>query len=160
MSYKGVKDLYLRIEGSKELIKDLSKREKAEKWSTKYVNDLPNAAFAVVEKGYKEGDSPKTARHLPHHTKDVESATENSTVDLSHYRNALARVNQIKNVLGNESDSALRKRASKHLEKHRAVLDKEKSGFNKVDALIREECEKLFRENVEPILLDTKPEEE
>jgi hypothetical protein len=37
---------------------------KAAVWTRKYINDLPNAAFAVIEKGYKEGDN-KNARHLP-----------------------------------------------------------------------------------------------
>lgn len=126
-------------------------RELAEKWDRKYINDLPNAAFAVVEKGYKEG-SNKSARHIPHHNANVKSATENSSVDLPHFRNGLARVNQIKSVLGIESDSELRKKAAAHLEKHRAVLNKSKSRFTEKEVKIWEECEALFEENVKHLL--------
>jgi hypothetical protein len=45
-----------------------SLRTFAEKWDVKYINDLPNAAFAVIEKGYSEGKD-RRARHLPHHNK-------------------------------------------------------------------------------------------
>lgn len=125
--------------------------EIAEKWDRRYINDLPNSAFAVVEKGYKEGGN-KNARHAPHHNKNVKSASENSSVDLPHYRNALARVNQIKSVLGTESDAELRKKAAAHLEKHRAVLNKSKSGFTEQEMKIWEECETLFEENVKHLL--------
>ena len=54
--------------------KALLDREISEKWNRKYINDLPSAAFAVVEKGYSEGKN-KGARHLPHHNKGVKSAT-------------------------------------------------------------------------------------
>ena len=102
--------------------KILAAAEKAAKWSTKYINDLPDEAFAVIEKGYEEGKD-KRARHLPHHIKDVKKSTEDSSVDLPHYRNALARADQIKSVLGNETDNELRKRAIEHLEKHSDVLE-------------------------------------
>jgi len=133
------------------LLKAVSKEEYSAKWDTKYINDLPNAAFAVIEKGYSDGKD-KRGRHLPHHGKGVKSATENSSVDLVHYRNALARVNQIKSVQGSESDSALRKKAASHLEKHRAVLKTAKSSFNQIELSIWEDCERLFVENVEPLL--------
>lgn len=160
MSDRGVlhsiKSLKLEIEVANKLLARLE--EFAEKWDRKYINSLPNAAFAVVEKGYSEGKD-KRGRHLPHHGKGVKSATENSSVDLSHYRNALARVNQIKSVLGKESDSALRKRAASHLEKHRALLNTSKSCFNPVEIALWEECEKLFKEKVEPLLSCNEPEE-
>jgi hypothetical protein len=127
--------------------------EIAEKWDKKYINDLPNAAFAVVEKGYGEGKD-KNARHLPHHNKNVKSATENSSVDLSHFRNALARVNQIKSVLGEESDSSLRKKAASHLEKHRSILNQDSGSFNDEELVIWKECEELFVNNVKPLLSD------
>lgn len=78
------------------------------KWTSKYINSLPNSSFAVIETGYKEGDSSKSARHLPF--KDA-----SGKVDLPHLRNALARCNQIKNVLGNDTDSELRARAQRTL---------------------------------------------
>jgi hypothetical protein len=77
-------------------------------WTTQFINNLPNSSFAVVETGYKEGMS-KTARHLPF--KDG-----GGKVDLAHLRNARARANQIKSVLGNDSDADLRKRAMAKLE--------------------------------------------
>jgi hypothetical protein len=79
-----VKAVASKTEEANKLLEDLKNKDSAAKWDTRYVNDLPNAAFAVVEKGYKEGDS-KGQRHLPHHNKDVKSATENSSVDLPHY---------------------------------------------------------------------------
>jgi hypothetical protein len=81
--------------------------EKAATWTTQYINGLPNSSFAVVETGYKEGDN-KNARHLPF--KDG-----SGKVDLPHLRNALARANQIKNVLGKDSDADLRARAQRKL---------------------------------------------
>jgi hypothetical protein len=77
--------------------------EKAAVWSTAYINGLPNSSFAVVESGYKEGMN-KNARHLPF--KD-----SGGKVDAPHLRNALARANQIKAVLGNDTDAELRARA-------------------------------------------------
>jgi len=67
-------------------------------WKSSRKNDLPDAAFAYIEPGGKKDDTgkttPRSKRHLPHHTSAVKSPTENSTVDKSHLRNALARVDQ------------------------------------------------------------------
>ena len=125
--------------------------ELAEKWTTKYINDLPNMAFAVVEKGYKEGDN-KGMRHLPHHNKNVKSATEDSSVDLPHLRNAFARVNQIKSVSGKESDATLRKKAANHLKVHRDLLAASKASFSASEKKIWDECEELFINNIKPLL--------
>jgi len=93
---------------------------------------FPDAAFIVERGAEKEGG--KTVhkyRHLPHHSSAAKSATENSTIDVSHLRNALARVNQVKPV--KESASAYRSRATAHLKAHaRAVL---KSHQDLVDTL-------------------------
>jgi len=128
-------------------------REAAAVWTRKFINDLPNAAFAVVESGYKEGDN-KSARHLPHHGKSVKKATEDSSVDLSHFRNALARANQIKSVLGKESTSSLRKKAAKHLAGHMTVLKKSKAIFSTKERELWKDCEIIFNENVRPLLAD------
>jgi len=122
-------------------------------WTRQFINSLPNAAFAAIEKGYKDGDN-KGARHLPHHNSSVKSPTENSSVDLPHYRNALARVNQIKPVLGTESAAAIRKRAANHLAKHRAVLNQSKADFSQKEKEIWMDCEILFEKNVRPLLDD------
>lgn len=139
------------VSKAKKIIEEVNNKEYAEKWDRKFINALPNAAFAVVEKGYS-GGKDKRARHEPHHNKNVKSATENSSVDLTHYRAALARVNQIKSVLGTESDSVLRKKAASHLKKHRAVLKSEKAFFSTVELSLWEECEELYNTNIRPIL--------
>ena len=107
-------------------------------WDTAYINALPNAAFAVVEPGYKEGDN-KNARHLPHHTKNVQSATEDSSVDEAHLRNALARMNQIQAVLDGVSTEAIRAKAKSHLVGHAkrmGIGDWGKSADDVIRALI------------------------
>ena len=99
---------------SKTLEKDLAK-----KWTTKYINSLPNSAFIIVEPTYKSGKSDnKNARHLPY--KDA-----NGKVDLPHLRNALARCGQIKAVTDSITTDSLRSKAcskakslaKKHLKK-------------------------------------------
>lgn len=104
------------------LIEELKKCvEEAAKWDRKYINSLPNAAFAVVEPAYASGKTDnKNARHLPHHTGT--GGTGNKNLDLSHLRNAMARANQVKPVTGSISQAALRKKAVSHLEKHRGSL--------------------------------------
>ena len=84
----------------------------AEKWDTKYVNSLPDAAFAIV---YTKGKTK--IRKLPHHNKNVKSPTENSSVDIPHLRNALARVNQIK-----DTPASIVSKAKTHLENHAKAL--------------------------------------
>jgi cation transport regulator ChaB len=87
-------------------------------WTRKFINSLPDAAFAYVEKAYRDGDTKnKNARHAPHHNANVRSATEKSSVDLPHLRNALARVNQLKSVTG-ESNEMIQSKAKAHLMAH------------------------------------------
>jgi hypothetical protein len=93
--------------------------EKAE-WTTEYINTLPNSSFAVIEPAYLEGKTEdKNCRHLPF-------KNENGEVDLPHYRNALARCNQIKPVTDSISEADLRSQAAAELEKYRDLLGKEK----------------------------------
>lgn len=80
-----------------------------EEWTTEYKNSLPDSSFAVVEKGYEAGKSPKTARHLPYKDKD-------GKIDLPHLKNAWDRRDQIESVLHTESNEELRARAEKVLE--------------------------------------------
>jgi HK97 family phage prohead protease len=92
--------------------------EKAE-WTTEYINTLPNSSFAVIEPAYLEGKTEdKNCRHLPF-------KNENGEVDLPHYRNALARCNQIKPVTDSISEADLRSQAAAELEKYRDLLGKE-----------------------------------
>jgi hypothetical protein len=90
--------------------------EEAKKWSTKFINNLPNSSFAVIEPAYLSGKTKdKRARHLPF--KDA-----NGKVDLPHYKNALARMNQIKPVTDSISAEELRKKAKATLDKYKKVL--------------------------------------
>jgi hypothetical protein len=65
----------------------------AAKWTTRYINDLPDSAFALIEPGGEKDEEgktvPRTLRHLPHHKPD-------GSIDLPHLRNAMARVTHIK----------------------------------------------------------------
>jgi hypothetical protein len=83
-----------------------------EVWDKKYVNNLPDMAFAIVTTLKKV-----KIRKLPHHNKGVKSAAENDSVDLSHLRNALARVTQVKGV-----PAHLVAKAKIHLERHAKIL--------------------------------------
>ena len=113
--YKLIEEVELLTSNiSKTLEKDLAK-----KWTTKYINSLPNSAFIIVEPAYKSGKSDnKNARHLPY--KDA-----NGKVDLPHLRNALARCGQVKAVTDSITTDSLRSKAcsrakslaKKHLKK-------------------------------------------
>jgi hypothetical protein len=73
-------------------------------WTTAYVNDLPDSAFAVISPGGEKDDEgktvPRSLRHLPYRNADGE-------IDLPHLRNALARLNQIE---ASEADKARARR--------------------------------------------------
>jgi len=96
--------------------------EEAE-WDTAFINRLPNVAFAVIEPAYLRGETEdKRCRHLPHHGPNVKDPEENSSVDLPHLRNALARMNQIKPFTDSISAEELRSKAKTHLTKHAKAL--------------------------------------
>jgi len=63
------------------------------KWSTKYINDLPDSAFLHIESGGKKDSEGKTVpralRHFP--VRD-----HNGKLDAPHLRNALSRIPQSK----------------------------------------------------------------
>jgi len=60
-------------------------------WTSGYINDLPDSAFAYIESGGdkdSEGKTtPRSLRHFPHHD-------SSGKVDLPHLRNALSRAPQ------------------------------------------------------------------
>jgi predicted nuclease with TOPRIM domain len=96
---------------------------------------LPNASFAVIEPAYSKGETDnKNARHLPHHN-EKGGGTLNQNLDLSHLRNALARMNQIKPVTDSISIEDLRGKASTHLEHHKSALDNERQA-NEINSLM------------------------
>ena len=57
----------------------------ADKWSQRYIESLPDSAFASIEIT-KDG---KKIRHLPHHNHVGE-------VDIDHLKSALGRIHQVK----------------------------------------------------------------
>ena len=75
-------------------------------WTSAYINNLPDSAFAVVEGGGKkdsEGKTvPRSLRHFPHHNAQ-------GGVDLPHLRNALSRAPQ--SPFGDRALSHLRRHA-------------------------------------------------
>ncbi len=115
-------------------------KETVEKFAIALFGDRswPDAAF-LVEKGAKKDDAGKTLqayRHLPHHNKNVKSPTENTSVDIPHLRNALARVNQVKPLI--ENKVGFISRAKSHLEAHAKALlktRKEKASMKEVKEL-------------------------
>lgn len=58
-------------------------------WTAKYINQLPDSCFAVIEPAYLEGKtSDKRARHLPY--KDHEG-----NINLAHYRFAMRSIDKL-----------------------------------------------------------------
>ena len=97
------------------------------KFDRKFINDLPEAAFAVILAGGKkdsEGKTvPRSLRKLPHHNANVKDGNNNDTVDLPHLRNALARLPQ------SNMPASAKAHAERHLRKHaKALLKTEKDG--------------------------------
>ncbi|MHA1304503.1 MAG: hypothetical protein ACTSPI_12470 [Candidatus Heimdallarchaeaceae archaeon] len=99
--------------------------EDAAKWTRKFINSLPDSAFAAIEPAYPEKIQNKNARHLPHHNGvgDLGKDKSNANLDLPHYKNALARANQINPVSDSISAEELRAKANAHLERHKDVLE-------------------------------------
>jgi competence ComEA-like helix-hairpin-helix protein len=77
----------------------------AEKWSQRYIESLPDSAFAVVE----ITQDGKKIRHLPHHNHVGE-------IDIPHLKSALGRIHQVKWI-----DPANFAKAKTHLEQHYQV---------------------------------------
>ena len=106
---------------------DLTKMDAVKReWTVAFINSLPDAAFAVIEPAYKRGETEdKRARHLPHHNENVKDPDEKSSLDMPHFRNALARMNQIKPVTDSISTDELRSKAEAHLNKHKKQVEEE-----------------------------------
>ncbi len=83
----------------------------AETWSQRYIESLPDTAFASIEVS-KEG---KKIRHLPHHNYVGE-------IDIYHLKSALGRIHQVKWI-----DPANFSRAKDHLEQHYKVYKQERA---------------------------------
>jgi competence ComEA-like helix-hairpin-helix protein len=83
----------------------------AEKWSQRYIENLPDSAFAAIEIT-KDG---KKIRHLPHHNYVGE-------VDIPHLKSALSRLHQVKWI-----DPANFPKAKDHLDQHYRVYKQERA---------------------------------
>lgn len=82
------------------------------RWSRIYINNLPDASFAVIEPG--ETDN-KNARHLPYRNKKGE-------LNVLRLKNALTLMGQIKPVTSSISLEELRNKANECLSKHRSEI--------------------------------------
>ena len=83
----------------------------AEKWSQRYIESLPDSAFAAIEIT-KDG---KKIRHLPHHSHIGE-------IDIYHLKSALGRIYQVKWV-----DPADFAKAKDHLDQHYLAYKQERA---------------------------------
>jgi competence ComEA-like helix-hairpin-helix protein len=83
----------------------------AEKWSQRYIESLPDSAFACIEMA-KDG---KKVRHLPHHNYVGE-------VDIPHLKSALGRIHQVKWI-----DPTNFAKAKDHLEQHYRAYKQERA---------------------------------
>jgi competence protein ComEA len=83
----------------------------AEKWSQRYIESLPDSAFAAIETT-KDG---KKIRHLPHHD-------HLGKVDISHLKSALGRIHQVKWI-----DPANFAKAKDHLDQHYQAYKQERA---------------------------------
>ena len=83
----------------------------AEMWSQRYIESLPDAAFAAIEIT-KDG---KKIRHLPHHNLVGE-------IDIYHLKSALGRIHQLKWI-----DPANFTKAKDHLDQHYKVYKQERA---------------------------------
>ena len=151
--------------------------EDAAKWTRKFINSLPDSAFAVIEPAYPEKTEDKNARHLPHHNGegDLGGEKSNKNLDLLHYKNALARCNQINPVSDSISAEDLRAKASAHLERHKDALEKAEEKIEdklpeetkteviaeetKIEASETQPTEKVEEKKEEATVAETKSEE-
>lgn len=79
----------------------------AKQWTRKYINSLPDSAFASIE----TAPDGKKVRHLPHHDRS-------GHVDLPHVRNALSRLPQV-DWVDPTNAAAARAHLKAHLEEAR-----------------------------------------
>ena len=118
---KSLENVYQKEE-KKKVEKEKKKVEKA-KWDRKFINKLPDAAFAYIEPGGEKDEEgktkPRSLRHFPHHGMNVRTGKEHDTVDKPHLRNALARAPQ----------SKFGPKALPHLKRHAKALEIGQSSF-------------------------------
>jgi hypothetical protein len=101
--------------------KSMHEEEKA-RWSTAYVNDLPDSAFLWIAPGGKEDEEGKT---VPRSLRYFPYKNHEGKVDLPHVRNAIARIPQAKHErLTASKKEELQARARRLLEENKGRTDK------------------------------------
>lgn len=108
-------------------------------WTAKYINQLPDSCFAVIEPAYLEGKTTdKRARHLPF--KNYEG-----NVNDTHYRFALRKIDKLQAITDSITNEEL-------ITKAQVVLDSVNLSFNKeentVDKKVNDELLAKLKESV------------
>jgi len=94
--YKKVGDKWVRKATELKMPKELIK---GAVWTTKYINDLPDSAFAYIMPGGKKDSEGKT---VPRSLRKLPYKDKNGKIDLKHLRNALSRAPQTKGIPAGE----------------------------------------------------------
>lgn len=114
--------------------------EKVE-WTTTYVNDLPDSAFAVISPGGKKDDDgktvPRSLRHLPYRNAQGEA-------DLPHLRNALARLSQIDASDADKAKARAKLQAAARAAGVGEVAEKMEHAMTFDDAMMRRRMHKVY----------------
>ena len=122
-------------------VKKMKEVLKERVWDRKYINDLPDAAFALILSGGEKDESgrttPRSLRKFPHHHAD-------GSLDLPHLRNANARLPQ------SDLTEEQKAKAKAHLDHH-----KKAAGIGEV----AEESKEPFKHGW-PVLKEQADEEE
>ena len=120
-----------------EIMAKIKEYIKADKWTSDIFNNFPDSSFAVIEPAFLNGDSTDIkARHLPF--KD-----RNGKFDLTNYRIALDKVNEILPITDSITTEELRKQAKEELDKFLDKIAGQKQGGVKS---MTEEQTKLIEE--------------
>jgi len=92
----------------------------ADKWTSDIYNNFPDSSFAVIEPAYKDGiTGDKKARHLAFKDRD-------GRIDLTNYRIALDKVDEILPVTDSITTEELRKQAKEELDNFTDILANQK----------------------------------
>lgn len=137
-------------ENSKQEVKEVEQEKEIEnskkiwlitqqaKWTTEYINKLPDMAFAVVN-----GEN----RALPHHNENVKSPNEKSSVDEPHLRNAVQRFPQVD---WSKYTAAQKKKAASHLAMHIDQHKEDESAYKILTDELSTEIENIYKIANEP----------
>ena len=100
---------------------------KADKWTSDIFNNFPDSSFAVIEPAYLNAETGnKRARHLAF--KD-----RNGRVDLTNYRIALDKVDEILPITDSITTEELRKQAKEELDRYTKILANQKDKNDEIN---------------------------